>query len=167
MLLYLLNGIFLKSRAWPFHYCPRWLSAYSYRLAIRRRGVGNDEALGGAFGFWMEAEILNPELLPWSPEEQKLLYTFPSHSSLFPNKTLLTFAECFVSRTLFLCRLIGAWDLNRGPGIRVNASLQIVENKCLNMKINLKTCKPRMQMISASSSLWEVLFNSTNLGIWT
>ena len=41
-----------------------WLSAYRNGLAVRRRGVGNAEALGRAFVLWVEAEILNPELFP-------------------------------------------------------------------------------------------------------
>ena len=43
---------------------PSWLSAYHDLLAVRRRGVGNDEGLGGPFVLWIEVEILHPELLP-------------------------------------------------------------------------------------------------------
>lgn len=52
--------------------------------------------------------------------------------------------------------------------MRFNASLQIPENKYLNTKINHKTSRPQMQMISASGSLWKCsLSSSANLGMWT
>lgn len=151
---------FLKCGAWSFHSCPschscsptslfsNWLAARSQRLWERPLGSGSQH--------WAEVEILNPELLLWSQREEKLLQASPSPLCSVSLNPIICLYVLF-PQTLSVYRITGSGICAGNQRIRLNAFLQITENKYLNIKLTTKLLNHRCKWYQPLAAFENVL----------